>query len=92
MNHFNFNCNYVQLFYILNPLLNIINSGPVVKLPTTSDFELHIIPEDRYGIPPFIVKGSTSTFRIEETISISFSEAFGCIAAPKLLETSIDPV
>lgn len=31
----------------LNARLKIINSGPVVKLPTTIDFELAIIPEDR---------------------------------------------
>ena len=48
--------NYMCKTYILNPLLSIINSGPVVKLPTTRAFELQSIPEERYGMPPLIVK------------------------------------
>lgn len=51
---------------ILNARLKMINSGPVVRPPTTMDFELATIPEDKYGIPPFTVAGSTSTSKISD--------------------------
>jgi hypothetical protein len=41
----------------LNALLSIINSGPLVKPPTITDFEFAIMPEDKNGIPPLTVRG-----------------------------------
>ena len=63
--------------YTLNALLNIINSGPVVKFPTIIDLELAIIPDAGYGIPPLIVTGSTLTFKISDIDFISSSLALG---------------
>jgi hypothetical protein len=76
----------------LNTLLSMINSGPLVKLPTITDFELAIMPEDKKGIPPFTVAGSTCTCSDSEIILTSSSVAFGCIAAPIFVATIIDPV
>ena len=62
----------------LNALLSIINSGPLVKPPTTTDFEFAIMPEDKNGIPPLTVRGSTCTCNVSEITLISSSVAFGC--------------
>ena len=44
----NFPVNFLksQKCYILNALLSIINSGPVVSPPTITELEFAIIPED----------------------------------------------
>jgi hypothetical protein len=61
----------------LKALLNIINSGPLVIFPTTTDLELAIIPDAKKGIPPLIVTGSTLTFNMSEIVLISSSDASG---------------
>jgi len=56
---------FTQRFYatnhIFSALVNIINSGPVVKLPTIADLKLAMRPDDRNGEPPLMVAGSAST-------------------------------
>ena len=70
----------------------MINSGPVVRFPTIKDRVFQTMPDDRYGIPPLMVKGSTSTFKTDEIVSTSFYVAFGCTAAPSFVDTIIEPV
>ena len=48
-----------MLDHALNALLSIISSGPLVKRPTTTDFEFAIMPDDKKGTPPLMVNGST---------------------------------
>src|ERR671931_368896 len=90
LEHFDGNNN--SSVHVLKALLSIISSGPLVKLPTTTDFELAMIPEDKNGIPPLTVTGSTSTCNDSEMTLLSSSVVFGCIAAPVLVATTMDPV
>ena len=52
---------YLRISYTFSALLIIINSGPVVKLPTITELKLAMIPDDRKGEPPLTVAGSAST-------------------------------
>ena len=65
--------------HALKALLIIINSGPLVNFPTITDFEFAIIPEDKNGVPPLTVTGSTCTCNDSEITLISSSVAFGYI-------------